>query len=65
MLLLPAMRKTIPVIAIEPVTYPPINLTWRSSLAWVIKPMMNMTNPKVVDEEDLLRKAESQKAKPI
>ena len=34
-------------------------------LAWVIDPTINMEKPAVVDEDDLLMKADNIKAKPI
>lgn len=36
----------------------------KGNLAWVRKPIINMLKPTVVDEDDLLKKADSKKAKP-
>lgn len=36
----------------------------RKILAWVTEPTINIENPTVVDEDDLLIKADKKKAKP-
>ena len=36
----------------------------RGNLAWVMKPIINVKKPRVVDEDALLMKADNMKAKP-
>ena len=43
----------------------PVSEFKRGTLAWVRKPIINMEKPTVVDEDDLLMKVDSMKAKPI